>query len=504
LLVGGLVTAYIAALTAAATLTRIHSGDLQVFGVLLGCMIVSVEITRRGGEPSGLVRDVYAIWDLPVAVLLPPLYTMLLTGARLSLTQLRVRRTVIHRRAYTAAAFGLAGAAASVIFHAAAPVLGGAVGTSLGLRALLWILLAAGCGIVRVYLGDALILTAVWGVDRETSVRSELFGAEVTVGNTAELCLGLLVTFAAARSVLVVLCALPLVIWQQRSVRHNQLVAAARVDRKTGLLNDPTWRSEAAAEVARAAQANTPVAVGILDVDHFKRVNDTYGHLAGDYVLAKVAAAAKAQLREYDLVGRIGGEEFAFVLTCTPMQAVEVAERVRQAIPGDAIPEVPDAGPDSPRPSGVTVSIGVAAAGQVTWSLDEFLIQADRALYAAKGNGRNRVFVITADPQAQGDLRSLPCIAAGAPSMTSRTIGLPVPVHDEWCTTQNKLDMSSASIEDGDQGEVPINRSSKNQTVAWLRMKKEGSRCGSTRKPRSHPGPCWVTRPGANYRNWSP
>ena len=415
LLITGLVSVYIAATAAAAALTRIHPADLQVFGVLLACTVISVEMTRRAGESSGIVRDVYAIWDLPVAVLLPPLYTMLAVGMRTCLHQMRVRRTVIHRRAYSAAAFGLANATASVIFHAAAPVLGDTAGVGTGLRALLWILLAAGCGIVRVYMGDTLIVAAVWGVDRQTSVKSELFGAEVTMGNIAELCLGLLVTFAAARSVAVVLCALPLVIWQQRSVRHNQLATAARVDRKTGLLNDPTWRSEAAAEVARAVEANTPVAVGILDVDHFKRVNDTYGHLAGDNVLVAVAAATKAQLREYDLVGRIGGEEFAFVLSCTPMQAVEIAERVRQAIPGYAIPAVPGASPDSPRPSGVTVSIGVAAAGQVTWSLDEFLIQADRALYAAKGSGRNRVFVIMDDPQAEGDLRPVPCVAVTGP-----------------------------------------------------------------------------------------
>jgi diguanylate cyclase (GGDEF)-like protein len=235
------------------------------------------------------------------------------------------------------------------------------------------------------------------------------------VGNATELCLGLLVTFVAARSVLVVLCALPLVIWQQRSVLHNQLTAAARIDRKTGLLNDPTWRSAAADQVARAAETGTPVAVGILDVDHFKRVNDTYGHLTGDSVLTAIAAATKTLLRDYDLVGRIGGEEFAFVLTCGPIQAVEVAERLRQAIPGIAIPEVRDASPDSPRPTGVTVSIGVATAGDVTWSLDEFLIYADRALYAAKGNGRNCVYSIAADPLAQGDLRPQPCVAAAGP-----------------------------------------------------------------------------------------
>jgi diguanylate cyclase (GGDEF)-like protein len=423
LLVTGLVAVYIAAITAAVPLTRIHAADLQIFGVLVACSVISVEMTRRVGEPSGVVRDVYTIWDLPLAVLLPPLYIMLVAGMRLCLTQLRVRRTAIHRRAYSAAASGLAYAAASVVFHAVEPVLGGAADMGTGIPALLWILLAAGCGILRVFIGDTLVLVAMWGVDRSIPVKTELIGAEATVGNTAEVCLGLLVAFAAARSVLVVLCALPLVIWQQRSVRHNQLAKAARVDRKTGLLNDPTWRSEAAGQVARAIETKTPIAVGILDVDHFKRVNDTFGHLVGDNVLAAVAEATKALLREYDLVGRIGGEEFAFVLTCNPMQAVEVAERVRQAIPGVAIPEVPEAGPDSPRPSGVTVSIGVAAAEEVTWSFDEFLIHADRALYAAKGNGRDCVFVITADPQARDDLRPLPCIAtAGSATANDRDL----------------------------------------------------------------------------------
>jgi diguanylate cyclase (GGDEF)-like protein len=412
LLVSGLITVYVSAIIVALALTRIHAADLRVFGVLLGCTVVSVEMTRRVSEPSGITRDVYAIWELPVAMLLPPLYVMLVTGARLWLTQLRVRRTILHRRAYTAAAVGLSYATASVLFHAAEPVLGGTSATDTGTHAVLWILLAAGCGIVRVYLGDTLIITAVWGVDRQTSVKSELVGLEVMVGNATELCLGLLVAFAASHSVLVVLCALPLVIWQQRSVQHNQLATAARIDRKTGLLNDTTWRNEAAGQVALAAGSDTPLAVGILDVDHFKRVNDTYGHMTGDNVLAAVATATKAMLREYDLVGRIGGEEFAFVLTCTPVQAVEIAERVRLAIPGVAIPE---ASPDKPKPSGVTVSIGVAATDQVTWSLDEFLIQADRALYAAKGSGRNRVFVVTADPQARADLSPLPAVAAAEP-----------------------------------------------------------------------------------------
>jgi len=392
-LVVGLVTAYGAALAAAAALTRFHTADLQVFGLLLGCTIVSIEMTRRVGEPTGLVRDVYAIWDLPVAVLLPPLYIMLVLGMRTGLSQLRVRHSVLHRRAYSAAAVGMAYAAASVIFHAAEPSLGG--GSGAGFGAFLWMLLAAGCGIVRLFVSDSLLLAAILSSHPQTSVRAELIGAEATLGNAAELCLGLLVTFAAAHSVYVVLFAVPLVVWQQRSVRHKQLAAEARLDGKTGLLNDPTWRSQAAEELARAVRTRTPVAVGIIDVDHFKRVNDTYGHPAGDAVLAAVAATTMGVLREGDLVGRIGGEEFAFLLPYTPaVVAAEVAERLRQVIPQITIP-VPV--PGDAAPPSVTVSIGVAAAGRVTWSLDDFLFAADRALYAAKDSGRNRVFLISAD-----------------------------------------------------------------------------------------------------------
>src|SRR5262249_20102335 len=150
-----------------------------------------------------------------------------------------------------------------------------------------------------------LLVAAIHGVDPDVSVRAELIGAEAAVGNAAELCLGLLVTFAAAHSIYVVVWGMPLVIWQQRSVRHRQLESAARIDRKTGLLNDPTWRAEAADELERAVRTRKPVAVGVLDVDHFKRVNDTFGHPAGDEVLAQVAATTMGTLRNGDVVGRI-------------------------------------------------------------------------------------------------------------------------------------------------------------------------------------------------------
>jgi diguanylate cyclase (GGDEF)-like protein len=387
-LVAGIIASYAMAICAGLAVTPIRSGDLRLFAVLVTCGLLTVELTRRAGEPGGLDRDVYAIWDLPAAVLLPPLYALLIPIPRMMLTQWRIRRTHLHRRAYTAAAVGLAYAAASLAFHAAAPALGGlAAGT--GGRAVMWTLLAAACGLLRLAVNDSLVLTAVKGSAPATALRPLVLGHEALYNSIAELCLGVLVAFAAARSSFVLFYALPLVILLQRSLRHAQLVSASRTDSKTGLLNAATWQREATREITRAARKRTPVAVAILDIDHFKRVNDTYGHLAGDSVLAAIAAAASALLREYDIIGRFGGEEFAILLPQTGLaEAAEVTERLRARIPRIAMPA---SGSVSPAPSGITVSIGVAASGNVRCDLVDLLAAADRALYQAKAEGRDRV-----------------------------------------------------------------------------------------------------------------
>jgi diguanylate cyclase (GGDEF)-like protein len=392
-LVVAVVALYCVAVCAAVAVTPVRSGQLRLFAVLLACSWAATELTRRTGElgePGGLVRDVNAIWELPAAVLLPPVYALLTPLLHISRTQTRARRMVPHRHAYNAAAVGLASAAASVAFHAALPVLGPGAGTGSGERAMLWTALAAGCGLLRLVVNDGLALAAVKGLAPETRLLPEIAGAEALHGNVAELSLGTLSAFAAVHATLAVAYALPLVVSLQRSLRHAQLVAATRVDGKTGLLNDKTWRQQAAAEVARAARTRTPVAVGILDIDHFKQVNDNYGHPAGDAVLATVATAVTALLRDYDIIGRVGGEEFGFVLPNSPLlEAVEVAERLREKIPEIALQRD---GPD-----GVTVSIGLAVATRPVGELDEYYRLADQALYAAKQNGRDAVWVVQAD-----------------------------------------------------------------------------------------------------------
>lgn len=382
------IAVYLITTGAAFAVTPIHAADLRLFAILIACGAAAVELTRRAGEPEGLHRDVFAIWDLPAAVLLPPLYALLIPLPRLALTQWRVRRSLLHRRAFTVAAVGLAYAAASVVFRATAHVLGYA-GAGTGLHALAWTGLAAGCGLIRLAINYALILTAVKGSDPSARLRPQVLSYDALYNDMAELSLGMVTAFTVARSPLAAVWTLPMVILLQRSVRHAQLVDSSRIDSKTGLLNAGTWQREAALEITRAARTRTPLAVAIADLDHFKAVNDTHGHLAGDQVLRAVADVLKGQMRDYDIAGRFGGEEFVVLFPHTEAdQARQIVERLRDRISKLAIPRDHQA---TAAPLRITVSVGVAVPAQARRTVDELVAAADHALYQAKSSGRNRV-----------------------------------------------------------------------------------------------------------------
>lgn len=158
----------------------------------------------------------------------------------------------------------------------------------------------------------------------------------------------------------------------------------ATVDPLTGAFNRRHFFEVAEAEVARSARYRRPLSVAMLDLDHFKAVNDCFGHHVGDEALQLVVGAARGQLRRQDILGRYGGEEFAFVFPETPLDgATEVLERTRGAVESLALTSAGERVP-------LSVSIGVVA-----WRegerLDETLRRADDALYEAKGAGRNRV-----------------------------------------------------------------------------------------------------------------
>ena len=169
----------------------------------------------------------------------------------------------------------------------------------------------------------------------------------------------------------------------------EQLVDEARVDKLTGLLNRRGFLERADAEVARAQRETTWLGVASFDLDHFKAINDDFGHEIGDRFLARVADLLRAEMRESDVLARMGGEEFVALL---PGQGVEeataVAERVRKRLQDADDPEQPS----------VTVSAGVVSV-VAPENLDDVLRAADDALYEAKFSGRNRT--ITRMPEGK-------------------------------------------------------------------------------------------------------
>jgi two-component system, cell cycle response regulator len=159
----------------------------------------------------------------------------------------------------------------------------------------------------------------------------------------------------------------------------------ATTDALTGLLNRRAFLDSTLREVARAKRYNEPLSVLLLDVDHFKQINDRRGHAAGDMVLSALGRLLNGAVRTCDIVARWGGEEFVLVLPATTLDdAEEVAERVRELLEGATIND----GNGDPIP--VTASFGVAAY-TIGETLEHVIDRADRAMYLAKSGGRNRV-----------------------------------------------------------------------------------------------------------------
>jgi len=248
--------------------------------------------------------------------------------------------------------------------------------------------------VLMAVVNKTIIFTAIKGSDPSARIRPRVLGREPLYNDSAELCIGVLLTYAVAGNLFLAPAALPVVTLLQRSLRHAQLLTDSRADSKTGLLNAATWERESAAEVTRAVRTRSPLAVALLDIDRFKVINDTYGHLAGDQVLKEIARTLSSMLREYDLAGRFGGEEFSLLLPQTrAVDAFRIAERVRASIAGLSIIAPGATGGERVH---VTVSIGVAAldSGSVR-KLTELMAAADAALYRAKDGGRNQVQMIS-------------------------------------------------------------------------------------------------------------
>jgi len=170
-----------------------------------------------------------------------------------------------------------------------------------------------------------------------------------------------------------------------RKAMEARLMELATADPLTGVANRRHFLEKAEAEVQRAARYGHPLSLALMDLDHFKKVNDTHGHHVGDEALQHFCRVLGSMLRDVDLVGRIGGEEFAVLLPETDLaQASRAAERMRAALEASPVPAE-----SGPLP--LTLSAGVATYGPGAGTIDALLQKADAAMYQAKSAGRNQV-----------------------------------------------------------------------------------------------------------------
>jgi diguanylate cyclase (GGDEF)-like protein len=175
----------------------------------------------------------------------------------------------------------------------------------------------------------------------------------------------------------------------------QMLAQCAQLDGLTGLWNRAYFDKRWADEVSGAQRHRRPLSLAILDVDHFKSVNDTYGHPSGDAVLQGLCKILQRESRQEDVACRYGGEEFTLIMPDTgPDAAMKVCERIRTVLAETSWPRHPE--------RGVTLSIGLAGADCAPdVPAAQWLEVADRTLYQAKKNGRNRTIVRAIDPNVR-------------------------------------------------------------------------------------------------------
>ena len=367
--------------------------------VLLGLVHTEIaskveRMRRRVSESS--YYDLSSVWTFAAALLLPPPLAAVVVVALYSHLWVRVWRPAkspLHRIVYTTAAVVLAAQAA----HAVVTGSGGAPRWTDGAAGLAVLALAV---VVYAVVNNVLVVGVIAlqegaGPEPHGRIRHLLGKVDDIALEIATLSLGALTAVAVVLNAwLVLLVLVPLVVLH-RADMARQLEQRAATDGKTGLLNAAAWHDKAERALRRAQRQGAAAGLLILDLDHFKSVNDTYGHLAGDEVLSAVAETLRAEVREGDVVGRFGGEEFTVLLrnlepTSAGHRQMElIAERIRERI-GQLAVAVHT--PDGPLTiEGISTSVGAVFDLGRTCTLQQVLGAADAALYAAKRDGRNLV-----------------------------------------------------------------------------------------------------------------
>ncbi|MBB5839659.1 diguanylate cyclase [Kribbella italica] len=354
--------------------------------------LISVEGARRveNRRKSGgaLHKDLAPAWMIAAALVLHPALAILVAVLLRIWWRIRAGKCIPYRWTFSTAVCVLGVGAAYTVFTGARDVVGD---SSLGLVVAMTLAAFAYVATDTVLCGLAIVLI-VPGSSRQEAIGDK---DSLCVDATAAT-LGCLLAAAVLVSPWFAFLAIPISLTAQRALLFSQLESEAQTDPKTSLGRVDWWRRRTE-ELLRASRTHRePMAVLLIDIDHFKMVNDRHGHLVGDEALRAVATILRSAIRAKDVIGRFGGEEFVIALPDTDLSdAVVTADRLRTAVAASPLAAMcagvlddPELDPDTFH---LTVSIGIAVSPSDGQTVDELLFRADRAMYAAKAAGRDRV-----------------------------------------------------------------------------------------------------------------
>jgi diguanylate cyclase (GGDEF)-like protein len=355
---------------------------LAVLGVVVAGVVSRTERSHRA-MARGPTVDPTSVWTFAAVLLLPAGYAALLVVLLYAHTMLRTRRDrswYPHRVTFTGATIVLSVLTAAAInrWVSEMPHLPEGAARALGVLAAL--------AAFR-FVNDGAIAVVLWLATKPAAFTDVLVGRDEFAVEVATMILGAFTAQTIIQLPWLTPAVLVLIVMMYRGLLARKLEVDATTDGKTGLLNASAWRELAQRHLWRAIREDQAAAMLVVDLDRFKALNDEYGHLAADMALTAVADCIKHELRDYDAVGRYGGEEFVAMLPNAGTNAgMRAAERVRARIEQCTITAEPD-GPEMH----LTASIGVATYPSYGTELDEVIRAADLALYAAKAAGRNTV-----------------------------------------------------------------------------------------------------------------
>ena len=397
----------------------LRAADLGHLAILVLVSVVNVECGRGIERVREIAAEgvpyvtLQAVWIFAGLLLLPaPLLAVLIVVTYTHMWFRVSRRMVVHRWVFSAATVVLACAIGAAVLAASIGYPG------LPLEGPVGLLAVVAAALVYWLVNYSLVVGAILLAAPDMPARVALGdpGEQLIMVATIGLGVAMAALLVFLPWLVIVLTATVLAL--HRGLLMPQLQAAARADAKTGLANSVYWFEIAHKELARAQRLDCPLGVLIVDLDHFKQVNDGHGHLVGDEVVVAVSGVLRCEVRTYDLVGRFGGDEFAVLLPAIEGQSelLGVAERIRERVAELEVPVPPGldrAGQQVIR--GLSASVGVATYPAHGRSLERLVLAADTACYAAKNAGRNRVHVATPGDAVATSMLPVPSRSAARP-----------------------------------------------------------------------------------------